>query len=1012
VKHFRVVASCACALALLMCMLVVTSARAAETADRTYHFDIPAEALSQALRAFGQTAGEQIIFTEDLVSGLKFSGLRGDLSAEVALQRLLQGTGLVSERTPAGVIMIRRAARSTDVDDQKTSPSAPQSSSDAVHVAQVDQGQTSSPATVEKPDEKSAEKKKGEQLQEVVVTGSRIPVTADQSAQDVKIYAREDIEQSGLTTVSDFLNTLPSVSIAIGESASQTLFGATTVQLRGLPLGTTLVLVNGRRLESSGISGAPGGTAFFDLNSLPLAAVERIEVLADGSSAIYGSDAIAGVVNIILKDHLSGLEVDGKSGWASDINDSNASLEWGEHWDKGSVSIVGSYQDRSELTAAERSLTASQDYVPYGGPDNNLPFCNPGNVFSANGVTPLPGLGTATYAAVPPGFTGKPSIAEFQATAGTLNECSALAGKSLIPATRRSGILVEGDYQLAPSVQLFTELMFSHSEEEYYYSYPGLYGQIGYQQFTVGASNPYNPFGTTVGISDLFNTLPRQGQFLDTTFIRPLIGVRGDLPANWRWEVSAWDSQDYTSEPGPLGITNSAAIQNALNSSSPSIALNPFVAGPPGPQSQLRSFFSDAYANFTGRTEALNGVLRGPLFKLPAGPLDVALGAEYDRDELRSDAVQDIYGTPPNTQASNHRNYWAIFGEARVPILADRSNPQEGQTLAATLAGRHDDYGSTFGAVNTPQFGIEWHPWQAMLVRATYSKAFQAPSLPQLYLPQTAQINTYPITDPKTGQTYLVNSVLTGGNPDLQPQAGQSRTIGFVYSSRAAPSLQFSVTFWSVTEDSAIESVAPQYIVENESYFPGRVIRDPTTGLITEVNDTLVNFGSFNVAGFDYHLGYSIPTAIGVWGTNINVSQTERYTAIVVPGAPPSDRDSVASDDGSWAPRWKGTAALSWKLAQYAVNFDGRYVGRYQDYDSTRIIGNFWLFDTNIRYDIGHALASDNEWVNGTSIELGGVNLFNRLPQYSNAYQSFLGYDPAQADIRGRFLYVQIRVKW
>ena len=154
-KHSRIVASCACVLALLTSLLWGASARAA---DRTYHFDIPAEALSQALRSFGQTAGEQIIFTEDLVSGLTFSGLRGDFSAEAALQRLLQGTGLVAERTPAGVIMIRRIARSTKGDDQKNSPTAVQPSSSGVPVAQVDQGQTSSSTSVEQESDQASKK--------------------------------------------------------------------------------------------------------------------------------------------------------------------------------------------------------------------------------------------------------------------------------------------------------------------------------------------------------------------------------------------------------------------------------------------------------------------------------------------------------------------------------------------------------------------------------------------------------------------------------------------------------------------------------------------------------------------------------------------------------------------------------------------------------------------------------------------------------------------------------------
>jgi len=198
-------------------------------------------------------------------------------------------------------------------------------------VAQVGQGQASGAATVEKQDEQA--KRKPIQLEEVVVTGSRIPTHVNEGAQEVKIYTREKIEQSGRSTVADFLNTLPAASVSITESSigTQPNYGVTTVQLHGLPVGTTLVLINGRRLETSGSSQA-GTAAFFDLNNIPLAAVDRVEVVSEGSSAIYGSDAIAGVVNIILKRNFDGFETNLKYGGASGTDETNASLAWGRRY--------------------------------------------------------------------------------------------------------------------------------------------------------------------------------------------------------------------------------------------------------------------------------------------------------------------------------------------------------------------------------------------------------------------------------------------------------------------------------------------------------------------------------------------------------------------------------------------------------------------------------------------------------------------------------------------------------
>jgi hypothetical protein len=153
-------------------------------------------------------------------------------------------------------------------------------------------------------------------------------------------------------------------------------------------------------------------------------------------------------------------------------------------------------------------------------------------------------------------------------------------------------------------------------------------------------------------------------------------------------------------------------------------------------------------------------------------------------------------------------------------------------------------------------------------------------------------------------------------------------------------------------------------------------------------------------------------TRVGVLTPSINATQTDHYTVALTPNSPAIDAASKAQDNGDWAPRWKGTASLAWKLGPYSANIDGRYVSRYRDYDSTNDIGNFWLWDANVRYLIGQHLASDSSWARSSYIEFGGVNIFNPRPQYSNYFFGIIAYDEAQADIRGRFLYVQIGMKY
>ena len=275
----------------IVALACLISASALALADEPRQVNVPAGNLIEGLESLAKQCGVDVIYPSNELKGLKTRGVSGTLEPKEAFRKLIEGTPLMLKEQ-GNALLISLPAAAT-------------------------RSQTSSPSTVEKQEE-AGSKKKPVQLEEVIVTGSRIPVAANQGAQEVHVYTKEAIEQSGQTTVADFLNTLPSVSIATTEfAAPQGVGGATTVQLRGLNVGTTLVLLNGRRVEQGGAAGG----YFFDLNTIPSVAVERIEIVADGSSAIYGSDAIAGVVNIILKKDFDGFEASAKYGGATGIDE-------------------------------------------------------------------------------------------------------------------------------------------------------------------------------------------------------------------------------------------------------------------------------------------------------------------------------------------------------------------------------------------------------------------------------------------------------------------------------------------------------------------------------------------------------------------------------------------------------------------------------------------------------------------------------------------------------------------
>jgi iron complex outermembrane receptor protein len=978
---------------------------------QTATFNLPAQPLAESLKALGAQANLNVMVSPALVDGKQAPALKAKLSVSDALARLLNGTGLEYHFVNDQTVVIREkggaavatkdppSGQVTNANTQDATKVAGKKSSQDFRVAQVDQGQTSSPSTVEKPDEQ-ASKKKRDQLEEIIVTGSRIPRAAAEAAQEVKVYTRAQIDQSGQTNIADFLNTLPDVSIANTGNYLQAGNGTgSTVQLHGLPIGTTLVLLDGRRVETSG---SQQFSNFFDLNNIPLAAVGRVEVVSEGSSAIYGSDAVAGVVNIILKNNFDGLAFDAKYGGASGEHELEGSLAWGKKWDRGSLTVVTSAEYQSDLHASQRALTASNDFTAYGGPNNNVSTCPLGNVFSVDG-TNLPGL-NAPYAAVPPGFRGTPSIQEFVGTAGKLNQCGLLAGTDFIPTTHRQAVVVSGHFDLTPSLQLFGQLLYSHVLVEVDLGLQtDIFGTPGSQSFTASASNPFNPFGQAVGISEQIP--PEYVNSQTTDFVRPVVGVRGSFSSDWQWEVSAWDSQDRST--GNSEHLNDAAVQVALNSSNPATALNPFVAGAPGSAQLLQSVSYQQSSVLKGQILAATGFVRGPLVQLPAGPLNVVLGGEYTHHTLES----DIAMTPsfPAFQATYHRTSYAAFAETRIPVLPGHYESADAAALVVTVAGRYDHY-DDFGSKTTPQFGVEWRPAASLLLRGSYSRAFVAPSLYEINLPSTTLQTT--VLDPALGNQAESVLATQGGNPNLRPETGHSRTFGIVYSSRLVPDLQLSVTRWGVEESNNIQFLDLATLVNNSALFPGAVVRATNCGApvcpIVQLNDLYVNFGTIDVAGFDYRVNYKYQSHAGVFTPSLAVTQTDRYRVSLTPSAPAIDANSRAQDTGDWAPRWKGTVSLGWALGPFSAAIAGRYVGRYQDYDSTNEIGNFWLCDANIRWALGDSIGDGRRWLKGTYVTVGGVNVLNKLPQFSNYFNGLVGYDPTQADLRGRFLYLQI----
>jgi iron complex outermembrane recepter protein len=818
----------------------------------------------------------------------------------------------------------------------------------------------------------SVDETAAQSLERVTVTGTRLQQrAAEQSAREVRVYDRPRIQRSGQTTVADFLATVPEVSINSNEST----FGATTARLRGTREGSTLILINGRRTQAVTADAALIG--FFDLNTIPLSTVERIDVLPTGSSAIYGGEALAGVINIVLRSNFEGAEASVGYKSADDTDEHNYSAGVGWSGESASVSLMATYSDRSPLSGADRDITNSSDLRRFGGPNLGSPiFGSPATILATSGN--LPGL-ASSFAAVPPGSSGvglQPS--DFAATAGTQHTGSFNHYQDLVLHSVRKGFFLNATYRFDNDVDVFAEVLASEFDSD------GATSPSALQQATVPATNAFNPFGVDVRASGVVRGAEPLAtfEFRDALF-RPLIGARGNL-GSWGWELAALYSRDRGGQD-IYGQPNAALVSAALASADPAAALNPFVDGPMASPELLAQLYGvTSTTDWRGDSTLFNGFARGPLMQLPAGALDAVIGAEYEKSGLERDMDANRYVR-------------AAFAELRLPLIARRG---ASDVLALHGAGRLDDY-SDFGGKPTWQAGIEFRPLDSLLLRATHGTSFKPPTL--FNLAQQHSSGALPATDPRRNRETVIVQALSGGNPDLDPTTAQSSTLGVAWSPRALQGLNLSLTAWTLRIENAINLPQVQFIIDNEERYPGRVVRAPAAagevGQLVSVDRTYINFGSIREQGLDAAADWSVQSRIGLFSPALAATYMTKFEGASAPGAPDLNRLSRARLDGIFAPRLKGTASIGWNpREEIRLSLAGRYVGEYRDYTLPRTLGDHWYLDAAAEVDLLPNLRA----------VITCTNLTDKLPPYAT---HFRGYDIYNYDLIGRTIFIRLQIR-
>lgn len=832
-------------------------------------------------------------------------------------------------------------------------------------------------------------------LEEIVVTGSRLKVRDAENAATVAVFDRARIEELGVVSIAELVRYVPQMPYAFADGFHTA--GAQFAEMRGLGVDTTLVLINGRRTVPSAANVAVNA---FDLNTIPLAAVERVEVLSDSASAVYGADAVGGVINIVLKRELERPLAEMSYGAAEGGGEEQrASLSGGYSGERVHGSLIFDYFQREYLLGLERERWADQDFRSLGGADWRAFTTNPGNI-SSRTTANLPGL-PSRFAAVPDGSTGVGlTPADFSSTAGVRRSWSPFTQRSIVSEAERRSAMGVLEVDLSPSLTAFTELMYVERRSARQLEPSTL------SNARVPASNPFNPFGVDVSASYSFDELGPRTSVVEQSLERAVLGVRGPLGA-WDWEVAGLHANEDSE--GWIDNAVDATLANAaLASTDPATALNVFQDGPGGSEALLSSLITRPLDRITSGGQQLSAFVRGPLFRLPAGALEVVVGGERREEEVNFDGF---------VQLDQTRTVDALFAEARVPLVnADFAWPAM-RELSITVAGRQDRY-SDFGESFNPQYSLRWAPHRDWLVSASYGTSFRAPAIFELFSPRREVLGNI-VNDPRRNGEQVGVRLISGGNPELDPVEGESWTSGVVFTPASAPSARFAAHYWSVELDGRVEVFTQQLVLAHERLFPERVLRQAPSpadialgqpGPIDVIDVSRINFGRTSTSGVDASASYGLTTSFGTLYAELSGTWINEYDSVEAPGTTAIDRVGIAHLEGS-IPEWRAVGTLGWSRGPLALSTTARYTPGYEDrtilgQDMGRNVESLLLFDAQLSLDLA-ALGDPHPIAAGFKLTLGVVNLFDEEPPFAEIF-ALLGYDQTQGDLRQRFAYARL----
>ena len=830
-----------------------------------------------------------------------------------------------------------------------------------------------------------------EELVRVNVTGSNLRVSEKEGASAVQVITAKELKASGKTSVADVLR---AISANSGNSYNEQYTGSFSagtsgLSLRGIGQKNTLILVNGKRVASYATAQNLQET-FVDLNSLPMAAVQRIEVLKDGASSVYGSDAVAGVVNIILYQEFTGTEVTAQLGGSTEgtgQTEKSAALQtgFGKLQDDGySVVLSIDAQQRDKLQQSDVAWMRDADFRQQQRGSLGWAITNYAGADPTRTLGGVQGpLQLVNYGDITPGKTGQ------------VLAYNPAPYKTLIPGIKRVHTAARATFKVNADTEAYVDLLHSYSRADQTFSAPltvnsatRVWNNATQALDTIAVvlpvGHPNNPGATPLPFTaTLFDLGPRMKQD-KVTFYRALAGVKGTL-AGWDWDAAIGHSSSELKE----------AVQNFVN------------------RYAFEQVLADGSYNFfdqSKNSEAVRNRLRlstlrparstldtldfsaaRDLWDLPAGPLGFAAGAQWRREKMDSQTSTAVLSGTELRPAINiidgSRDVSALFAELNLPVVKD---------LSLNLAGRADHY-SDFGNAFSPKASARYQaaPW--LLVRGTASRGFRAPSLPEIT--QSTAVSYVSVIDPRDPQTPTQSrgvTAITIANTGLRPERSKNINLGVVISPTSNASI--GLDYYRIRQDGVIGTESAVTTIANEAASPGKVTRD-ADGRITTLYRQYRNQGQRDVSGIDLDLRQRF---VGrEWGKLTLAGQLSRVLRFAEPLS-----DGAALTDGAGTnyfgsiPKWRGVSSATWELGKWSSTLTWNYVGSYaQNTHLDESVAAFSTFDINTSWQVTPQ----------ANVSFIVQNLADKRAPWD---YSASGFDYTQADPRGRFASLKLNYKF